>query len=89
MTEHDLSTLVRDHVSSDEPPRRPRRDRRRRPRRPHRRLAAGVGVAAVLAVAGALVVPQLGDGTDGAEPGASTPPSSGPSTTTTPRRCRR
>jgi hypothetical protein len=63
MTEHDLSTLVRDHVSSDEPPfagldgviAGGRRTVRRR------RLASGVGVAAVLAVAGALVVPQLGD----------------------------
>jgi hypothetical protein len=66
MTEHDLSTLVREHVSSDEPPfagpagaiaggRRAVR---------HRRLIAGVGVAAVLAVAGAIVVPQVSGSDD-------------------------
>lgn len=62
MTEHDLSTLVRAHATSDEPPfaglehvvARGRRTVRAR------RLTAGVGVAAVLALAGALVVPQLG-----------------------------
>jgi hypothetical protein len=72
MTEHDLSTLVRDHVSSDEPPfagpdgviARGRRTVRTR------RLAAGVGVAAVLAVAGTVMMPRLGDsGADGAPNG--------------------
>lgn len=75
MTEHDLSTLVRDHVSSDEPPfsgpehviARGRRTVRTR------RLATGAGVAAVLVVAGAFVVPGLGDdprrgGSDGTDP---------------------
>lgn len=71
MTEHDLSTLVRDHISSDEPPfagpqhviARGRRTVRKR------RLAAGAGMAAVLAVAGAIVVPQLGADPDGSTHG--------------------
>lgn len=61
MTEHDLSTLVREHVSSDEPAFAGPHDVIARGRRTvrTRRLTAGVGVAAALAVAGALVVPQL------------------------------
>ncbi|MCD4526319.1 hypothetical protein [Nocardioides sp. cx-173] len=64
MTEHDLTTLVRDHVASDEPPfalspdtvvRGGRRTVR------HRRLAAGGAALAVLAV-GAITVPQVLDG---------------------------
>ncbi|MDQ4052883.1 MAG: hypothetical protein M3237_09295 [Actinomycetota bacterium] len=75
MTEHDLSTLVRDHVSSDEP-RFPGPDaaiaRGRRTVRTQR-ITAGVGVAAVLAVVGALVVPGLPDdarpgGSEGTDP---------------------
>ncbi len=69
MTEHDLSTLVREHVSHDEPPFAGPEHAIARGRRTvrTRRLAAGVGVAAVLAVAGTLVVPQLGDD-EGTEP---------------------
>ena len=61
MTEHDLSTLVREHVSSDEPhfPGPDHAIARGRRTVRTRRITAGVGVAAALAVAGALVVPQL------------------------------
>jgi hypothetical protein len=66
MTEHELSTLVRDHVSSDEPsftgPEHVIARGRRTVRT--RRITAGVGVAAVLAVAGAIVVPRLGGPAD-------------------------
>ncbi|MCD4534740.1 hypothetical protein LRP67_11660 [Nocardioides sp. cx-169] len=64
MTEHDLTTLVRDHVDSDEPPfglspaaaiRGGRRTVRRR------RLAMGGAALAVLAV-GAITAPQVLDG---------------------------
>jgi hypothetical protein len=64
MTEHDLSTLVRDHVDSAEPPfglapATVIRDGRRTVRR--RRLAAG-GAALTVLLAGATAVPQiLGD----------------------------
>jgi len=62
MTEHDLTTLVQDHVRSDEPPftltpdvaiRRGRRTTRTR------RLVAGGATLAVLAVGGAVAAPQL------------------------------
>ncbi len=62
MTEHDLTTLLHDHVSSDEPPftstaaatiRRGRRTTRTR------RLVAGGATLAVLAVGGAVAAPQL------------------------------
>lgn len=59
MTERDLTTLLHDHVSHDEPPAplpaRAIADGRRRVRR--RRLAVAGGTLAVLALAGALVVP--------------------------------
>lgn len=67
MTEHDLSTLVREHVAADEPsfagPERVLARGRRTVRT--RRIAAGVGVAAALAVAGAVVVPRVTGGSDG------------------------
>lgn len=69
MTEHDLSTLVRDHVSSDEPPfgltpEASIRGGRRRVRA--RRLAAGGAALAVLAVGG-VAATQLTDGERPAE----------------------
>lgn len=62
MTEHDLTTLVRDHVRSDEPPFTLTPDaaisRGRRASRT-RRLVAGGATLAVLAVGGAVVGPQV------------------------------
>lgn len=67
MTEHDLTTAVREHVRADEPPftltpdlaiRRGRRTTRTR------RLAAGGAALAVLAVGGAVVGPQVLGGDD-------------------------
>lgn len=62
MTEHDLTTLVPDHVSSDEPPFTLTPDdaigRGRRAART-RRLLAGGATLAVLAVGGAVVGPQV------------------------------
>ncbi|WP_341925492.1 hypothetical protein [Nocardioides psychrotolerans] len=62
MTEHDLTTLVRDHVRSDEPPFTLTPDaaisRGRRTSRT-RRLVAGGATLAVLAVGGAAVGPQV------------------------------
>jgi hypothetical protein len=76
MTEHDLSTLVRDHVGSDEPPfaltpdaaiRRGRRAVRAR------RLVAGGAALAVLAVGGAAAT-QLTDGERPTEPASAVDP---------------
>ena len=66
MTEHDLRTALRDHVTTDEPNLTPANDLIHRGRRRQRTRTAFAGAAAVavLATAGALVVPQLGGSDD-------------------------
>ncbi|KQY63963.1 MULTISPECIES: hypothetical protein [unclassified Nocardioides] len=68
MTEHDLHTLVRDHVNSDEPPFQLTPDdtitRGRRTLRRRRAITGGV-CAAALATIGAVTVPQLIDSGNG------------------------
>jgi hypothetical protein len=64
MTHHDLAELLRDHVSRDEPPAPlalPALTAGRRRVRTRRLTSAGAAVA-VLALAGAIVVPRLGGG---------------------------